>query len=326
MYDVIVIGSATQDIILSTDAADVISNGKFATGKGLCLPFGSKVPVRKLVSSSGGGGTNAAVTFARQGLKTACIGIVGSDTNGTALLDELRRENVDAKWFQIHHDDMTAYSVILVGSEGERTILSYKGEGVHWNVGDLPWDQMGSKWMYVNSLGGHIDMLERIVELAKGKGIHLATNPGPKELEAGLARLAPLWKSFDIVGMNQEEAAKLTGMPYTKEGDIFKKLDEAIGGIFIMTRGSDGAVVSDGHFIYTSGIPSSEVVERTGAGDAFQSGFVVEFMRSGSIEKAIQFGTANASSVVLHYGAKEGLLRKGDDGPWPPVEVQKRKL
>jgi ribokinase len=326
MYDIITIGSATQDVFLSADGFRIREEKEFEVGQGICLPFGSKVQVRKIVFASGGGGTNAAVSFARQGFRTACIGVVGADTNGTALLDELRREGVDAKYFQIHHDDITAYSVVLVSRGGERTILSYKGEGTHWQIDQIPWDRMEAKWVYVNSLGGHMDILERISALATEKKVHIATNPGPKELELGPERLAPLWKHFDIVGMNQEEAAQFLGIHYDRHDEIFKKMDELIGGIFIMTMGNKGCVVSDGHFAYSAGIPDWEVVERTGAGDAFHSAFTAEFMRSGNIEKSIQLATANASSVVMHYGAKEGILKHGDEGRWPLIPVEKRRL
>lgn len=325
-FDVITIGSATQDVFLSADNIRIQDSKDFVTGKGICLPFGSKVQVRKIVFSSGGGGTNAAVTFARQGFRTAAIGVIGEDANGTAILDELRRERVDAKYFQIHHDDITAYSVVIVSQGGERTILSYKGEGQHFDARRVPWDALDASWMYVDSLGGHEEILEAIVRWSRTKQVHLAANPGSKELEFGLNTLAKYWKHFDIVGMNQEEASALTGVPYLESDRIFRAMDEAVGGIFIMTRGDDGVLVSDGHWVYSAGIPNKEVVERTGAGDAFHSGFLAEFMRSGSIERSIQLGTANATSKVMYYGAKEGLLRKDDFGKFPPVEVSKRPL
>lgn len=325
-YDVISIGSATQDVFLSADGFQIIDSKKFSVGQGLCLPFGSKVQVRKIIFASGGGGTNAAVTFARQGLRTAGIGVVGRDPNGAALLDELRKEGVDAKYFQLHDDDITAYSVILVSTGGERTILSYKGEGAHWQRERVPWNRLQGSWLYINSLGGHLDVLEDAVAWARRTGAHIATNPGPKELEQGLAKLAPLYKHVDIVGMNQEEASSLTGIPYEDEARVFKSLDDAIGGICIMTKGNIGVTVSDGRKLYTAGIPNKEVIERTGSGDAFHSAFLAEFIRSGSIERSIQLATANASSVVMQYGAKAGILHKGDSGPWPLVEVTTRSL
>lgn len=325
-YDVIAIGSATQDVFLTADEFRVGRDAEFTNGTALRLPFGSKIKVTNIAFSSGGGGTNAAVTFSRAGMSTACIGVIGRDANGTALLDELRREGVDAKWFQISDEGMTAYSVILVGVGGERTILSYKGEGEHLAGARIPWDQMESSWLYVNSLGGHLDILSSAVAWAKRSGVHVATNPGTRELALGLEKLAPLYKSVDIVGMNQEEAAALLGMDYKNSDAIFKAMDERIGGIFIMTRGGQGVEISDGKFVYTAGIPPSNVVERTGAGDAFHSAFTAEFAHSGSIQQALQRATANSTAVVQHYGAKEGILKKGDWGPWPRVSVSKRPL
>ncbi len=121
--------------------------------------------------------------------------------------------------------------------------------------------------------------------------------------------------------MNQEEAAKLLGLPFEDKDAIFKKMDELIDGVFVMTNGHEGVSVSDGQHIYTAGVPDSPVVERTGAGDAFVSGFISEYIRSGDISKAIQLATANASSVVTQYGGKAGILKAGDMGQWPLVEV-----
>ncbi len=312
---------------------------EFPAGEAMCFGLGSKLEMKKIFLTSGGGGTNAAVTFARQGLKTACIGTIGSDFNGRDILEELEAEGVDTQYFQRHNDDYTAYSVILVHPDGERTILSYKGEGQHFDVAKMPFDRLAAKWAFVDSLGGHYDVLEGIVKWASENDVKLATNPGGKELAHGLDKLKPILKHFSIVIMNQEEASGLTGIDYKKEEEIFKFMDEIIGGIFVMTKGPEGVVVSDGENIYSAGVPDSPVVERTGAGDAFSSGFVVEYIKATSdkrqatseeekeiIAKAIQFATANASSVVTQYGAKAGILREGDWGPWELIKVDKVQL
>lgn len=326
MFDIISIGSATRDVFISVVDFKAIDMAQFSTGKGLCFPLGSKIEIKKIVFSSGGGGTNAAVTFVRQGLSTACVGVVGNDLNGQEVLSELTKEGIEVRYFQKHNDDNTAYSVILVDFSGERTILSYKGEGQHFDVEKIAFDQLQTKWLFLDSLGGHYDLLEKSVNWAVANGIKLATNPGGKELEHGLEKLKPLLKNFSIVIMNQEEAAKLSGIDYKKEEDIFNFMDEIIGGIFVMTKGSEGVIVSDRKNIYKAGVPDSPVIERTGAGDAFASGFVSEYMRSEDITKAIQFGTANASSVVAQYGGKAGILKKDDWGQWPLVKVGQTQL
>lgn len=322
MHDIIVIGSATRDVFLASDELKVIKSDEFTVGEGLCAGFGSKVEVQKIVFSTGGGATNAAVTFARQGLNTACISIVGKDFNGQEVLRELRAEGVDTQYCAEHDDDFTGYSTILVGRDGERTILSYKGEGQHFDISRIPFEKFSSRWMYISSLGGHLDVLEACVKWATANSVKLAINPGGKDLALGLEKLRPLLKYFSIMMMNQEEAARLTGIPYNEEKKLFAFADDIIGGVFVMTKGREGVVVSDGKNIYRAGIPDSPVVERTGAGDAFNSAFVAEYIRSGDITKTIQLGTANASSVVVQYGPKAGILKAGDMSPWPLVDVK----
>lgn len=321
MFDVVCIGSATRDVFLKGENYKIVADKDYSTGRGMCFGLGSKIEIKKLVITTGGGGANAAVTFARQGLKTACIGVVGNDTSGSELLNELKKEGIDTQFFAKHNDDLTAYSTILVSDEGERTILSYKGEGQHFGDVSVPFSKLQSKWLFLDSLGGSWELLRQAVEWASSNGVKIATNPGGKELAHGLEKLKPLLKHFSIVGMNQEEAAQLSGIPFTDKQGIFKKMDEIIGGIFIMSNGPEGVEVSDGKNIYSAGVPDSPIVERTGAGDAFNAGFVSEYMRSEDIPKAIQFGTANASSVVTQYGAVAGILKKDDWGTWPLVEV-----
>ena len=320
-YDVIVIGSATKDVFLDIENVKPTRVEESITGQALCFGLGSKIAIDKVVFASGGGGTNVAVSFARQGLRATCIGAIGDDFNGKELIEEMRRERVDHKYFQIHNDDHTAYSVVLVSTGGERTILSYKGEGQHFDASKIPFNEISGDWLSLNSLGGHLDLFKKSIEWAIANNMKIVTNPGTKELAHGLDKIKSLLSRCHIVSLNQEEAATLTGIPYNEEERLFKYTDEIIDGIFVMTKGSSGVSVSDGKNIYSAGIPLSPVIERTGAGDAFFSGFSAEIMRSNDIVKAIQLGTANATSVVQHYGGKEGILKRDDLGKYPLVEV-----
>ena len=326
MFDVVTIGSATRDVLMKSEQFKIIEDKGFVTGQGECFALGSKVEIKDVVFTSGGGGTNTAVTFSRQGLNTACVGAIGGDFNGRDVIEELKREGVNTDYFQISKAGNTAYSVILVHESGERTILSYKGEGQHFEAKQIPFDKLRARWLFLDSLGGHYDLLATAVSWAVKNGISLAANPGSKELAHGLDKLKPILKNFSIVIMNHEEVSKLVGINYEKEIEIFKAMDELVDGVFVMTKGPKGVVVSDGKNIYRAGVPDSPVVERTGAGDAFSSGFVSEYIKSGNIPKAIQFATANASSVVTQYGAKAGILKKDDWGKWPLIKVELSQL
>ena len=118
-----------------------------------------------------------------------------------------------------------------------------------------------------------------------------------------------------ILFLNQEEASFLTKISFDDEQDIFKKIDEICPGIAVMTRGGDGVVVSDGKYLYSAvPNPGRKIIDTTGAGDSFASGFLSGFIRfSGDIVKSVQLGLGNSEANLSQIGAKTGLLGKKDD-------------
>jgi len=227
-------------------------------------------------------------------------------------------------FFQKHNDDLTAYSIILVHPAGERTILSYKGEGQHFDVKKVPFEKLDCDWFYLDSMGGHYDLMWSMVHHAMKNNIKIAFNPGGKELNHGLEKLKPILQRIDIYITNLEEGAQLVGVKSQNWNIVLEKLKKIVKGLVSVSDGRNGVRITDGVHVYSAGVPNSPVVERTGAGDAFGSGFTAEYIRSGNIEKAIQFATANASSVVTKFGAKAGILKEGDWGPWKLVRVNKK--
>ena len=322
ILDVITIGSATRDVYLKSEGFEIRKHSDSPTGLEQCFPLGTKIEVKDIVFTTGGGGTNAAVTFSRQGLKTGCVGAVGNDFNGKEIIKELKREKVKP-FFSVHKDDPTAYSVILVHPNAERTILSYKGEGQHFDINTVPWRKLKAKWFFFDSMGGNWELLQKAFEHATTRNFKIAFNPGGKELAFGLKKLKPHLAEVDIFSVNKEEAESLLGMGNNNPAEeVLKELDKLIKGITVLTLGPEGVIVSDKKNIYKAGTPDSPKKERTGAGDAFVSGFVAQYILSGGdIIKSIQFATANASSVVAQYGPKAGILHKGDFGPWELVEI-----
>jgi sugar/nucleoside kinase (ribokinase family) len=93
-----------------------------------------------------------------------------------------------------------------------------------------------------------------------------------------------------------------------------------------MPRGEKGVVVSDGRAMYWAMPPENrKIIDTTGAGDSFASGFLTDFMRhDGDIEKAIQLGMANSVGCLAEVGAKKGLLKKGQK--FEKVEVKKEVI
>lgn len=323
MYDVITIGSVTKDVFLKSPDFKVVKDENFRSGRAGCFMLGTKLEVPKVAIASGGGGTNAAVGFARQGFKTACIGRVGNDSIGREVVDELKKEGIDT-FFQIDKEHDTAYSTILVAEDGERTILEYRGSNDCISEKEIDWKNLKSKWVYIDSLASNLVLLGDILNWAKENNIKVAMNPGKRMINLG-KEFHKYIDGIDVFIANEDESAYIAGIEYKeeREPDIFKELDKIVRGIIVMSKGPRGVEVSDGKKHYLAGIPDAPVIDRTGAGDAFGSGFVAGYIQSnGDIEYAIQLGTANATSVVQYFGAKAGLLKGGDFGNYPKVEVK----
>ncbi len=318
MYDVITIGTATRDVFLQSPLFKVLKDPKHLkrlgvpTGEAQCFALGSKIKVDRPILTVGGGAANAAVTFARQGFQTGAIVGVGRDPNGEAALLDLTKERV--KNFPIYDEkEMTGYSVILLSSDGERTILHYRGASSNIKGRESIFGKTRAKWVYISPGGIPLSAMIKIVERFRRQGTKIAMNPSKHYLDSGPKKLAPILKNLDVVLVNREEASYLTGIDYGKEKAIFSKFDELVPGIAVMTNGRFGAAVSDGKYIYRAGIfPEKRVVDRTGAGDAFGSGFVAGFMRKNDICFALRLAAANATSVVEAIGAQTGILTKKD--------------
>ena len=88
-----------------------------------------------------------------------------------------------------------------------------------------------------------------------------------------------------------------------------------------MTKGKEGVVVSNGEYLYRAGSLGLKMVDGTGAGDAFGSGFVSGIIEKNGIVFAIQLAMANSSNAITKWGAKEGLLKKGQK--WQKVKAVK---
>lgn len=319
MFDVITFGSASRDIIIKPKKLTSLAYRK-TDERAISFPLGSKIDIEEIHANSGGGGTNAAATFANQGFKTAFCGVVGNDLEGQEIINELKKLKIDARLIMRNGAKPTNHSIVIL-HDSERTILAYRGASELFPADLIPLKKLKTKWLYLAPLTGLLcQAFEELVDFAKSRGIRVAANPGMAQL--ALPHVNRIIRKIDILVMNKEEASFLTKISPAQEHDVFAALDLVCPGIAVMTKGADGVTVSDNTTIYSAKHESPvKVVDTTGAGDAFGSGFVAEYMRSNDIEKAIQFAMANAAGCISEIGAKNGLLKKGQ--PFEKAIVRK---
>lgn len=340
LYEIITFGSATCDVLLeSEDFKKVKEEKKFLNHKGICFSLGSKIPISNITFLSGGGGTNTAFTFKNQGFKVAYCGCVGNDYAGKDIKEELKRKGILTDFLFFTNKKHTNYSVIIL-TKNERTAFVYRGASEELKISQIPFQKIKkAKCFYLAPFSGKLARLtERVLKFAKKERILTVMNPGNTQLLLPQEKKKWIFSLADILILNQEEAALASGISPQKEKEIFKKINEWVKGIFIMTKGPLGCVVSDGKFLYEAGVlPVKKIVDRTGCGDAFGSGFTVGYLKWNEkikkitgldqIEYSIQFGCANSASCIEKLGAKQGLLYKGENiFKKGKVKIKKTKL
>lgn len=315
----VAIGAAVQDVYLSrSDALKPIKedDGEFYAE----LKMGGKADVDQINFSTGGGATNAAVTFARQGQESIFMGAIGDDPAGHAVRQDLEHEKVDARLSTSKHN--TGYSVILLASNGERTVLTYRGASTHYESAHFDLKECGdADWLYMSNLSGAVDILEKLFAQAKDLGIKVAWNPGKAELKQS-ERLKKLLPFVEVLIVNKEEAQKIVAGDELE--DLAKAASELVP-VVVISDGPNGVAATDGKTYLQAGIYEDvKVVDRNGAGDAFGSGFVSQWALGKSLREAVTFGSANSTSVVSKVGAKTGILKA--DAKIHDMEMKEKQL
>lgn len=302
--NIICVGAATQDVFVAGKALhakrDVRSHSFVEQ-----FPLGAKLELDKVYFDTGGGATNAAVTFARQGMNSSFAGKLGKDPAGAEVLRVLKREGVETSHVRVDDKLNTGYSVILLADNGERTILAYRGASHALKSNDFG-NHLKGDWMYISSLAGNMDLLKSLLQHAHRNDMRVALNPGAGEL-ANAKKLRGYLQAVDILIANREEMARLFG----GESPVDTMLNAMpFCPYIVLTDGPGGSYASDGQVIYFAGqYQRVKVIDRTGAGDAFCSGFVAAIARGWPIEDALTLASANSTSVVQTVGAKSGILR-----------------
>ncbi|MCL5017151.1 MAG: PfkB family carbohydrate kinase, partial [Patescibacteria group bacterium] len=233
--------------------------------------------------------------------------------------------------FAVEKNDITAQSTLLL-TKGERTILGYHGASNELDIKDIPWKKLKARWWYLSLAGKSSDLFVPLLKFAKKNNIRVAFNPSGYHIAHRRKEILDNLKNIDFLVVNEGEAASLVGIPFKKEKEVFKKIDDLMPGIVAVTDGPSGVTVSDGEYIYKAGIFKEKILlDRTGAGDAFGSGFTAGLLEFGdkfdcedAIKLGIILGSANATSVVEKVGATAGILARRElkSSRWNDLKIK----
>lgn len=327
MFDVITIGSATLDVFIESDSANIVSvSSKDKRSDFMSFPYGSKVEIDDFSRSLGGGAINTAMNFAHLGFKTSTVVKLGADEISPVICQNLKNSTIDTSNVIRAKEGLTGFSIILVSFQGDRTVLAHRGANARIKEKDIDFNRLkDTKWLYIAPLAGESNkLLDKLAEYAKENNIKLSINAGTTAIKKGEKYFSKIIEIADILVLNKEEASMLTKIsvrPDTKtekfskefiHPDVIQMLRALRGKNsvnVVITDGKAGVYAYDGKKFYKAPEFPAVVRSTLGAGDAFSSTFTAAMEKFDmDVKKALECASVNAAAVVEVFGAQEGFL------------------
>lgn len=305
--DLVCVGNSVIDIFLEIQDENRHINFNEAT-KEMLIPLGDKINLDGYKMCLGGSASNVAVGLSRLGLNTSVISHVGDDEFAKKIKTLLEEEGVSAQI--VNNSKMASSFSIIISYRKERTIFSQ-----HMNYpGVFDLEKLKPKWIYLASLGQSWKTnYESLIEFISSKNLNLAYNPGALEIESQSPLIYKAISLSKILILNKNEANQLVEHSDREVLDLLIELKKLGPKIVIITDGRNGSFVIDekDHTYYLNSFPS-EIVDPTGAGDAFSAGFLFGHVSGKSLNDSMKLGAVNAANVVQYLGSEEGLIRASE--------------
>jgi len=302
---IISIGSATLDFFFQSD---VLPETKDKTR--LSLAYGGKYIADHFTESVGGGGCNAAVSLSRQNFEVYFWGKIDKGWAGNKIFQKLKNEGVKTDLIDKNSERVTT-SAILLGKEREKTIIMYRAKNDLLKFTPKVKNVIKNcQWLYFADLS-LCPKEEKLkwLEFAKNNKVKTFVALSGREYKKGINYLNKYFNLSDIFILNAHELADIWGGNAPdlnlKNVNYAKKLKLPF---LIVTYDIHGSYIYTQDKIYYQPIFKVKVADGTGAGDAYGAGFLGRYLKTGCIQKAMEFGAKNASSVISYLTTQKGLL------------------
>jgi ribokinase len=293
-FDVVVVGDCNPDIVLR--------------GADLQPEFGQHEKlVPDAVVGIGGSGSITACACARLGLRTQFVGATGDDVFGRFMLEKLRDWGVDTTLCPVLIDVPTGFSVVLSHGD-DRAILTYTGTIDKLSRERWPLEQLGAaRHVHVSSYflqPGLALELPDVLGSLRASGLTVSLDPNWDPAEKWDGGLRALVDMVDIFLPNAAEARLITGIPETTAA----ALELARHGTLVVVKdGANGCIAAQGSTVSSRGAFEVSCVDTTGAGDAFDAGFLRGWLDEMPLSDCLAYACAAGALSTRAIGATDAL-------------------
>jgi ribokinase len=254
--------------------------------------------------SPGGSAANTVVGLARLGARTGFIGKVARDDEGELLLADFRREGVNTDGIVIAKEGSSGTVSAFVDKKGERALY------VHPSVNDtLAFEEINIDYVKQTEFLHLASMDEKPFQaqkklVAELPNLKVSLDPGEIYARKGLTKLKPMMKRCFVVMPSENEVKLLTGKGWREGANTL--LGEGAR-IVAVKLGKKGCFITDGSQNHMVPPFRAEVVDTTGAGDAWNAGFLYGLVRKKDLFECGRLGNLVASRCIAKVGARTGL-------------------
>ena len=285
--EIVVVGSYNQDV--SFQVARLPAPGE------TCLSLGR-------LESPGGKGSNQAIQAARAGAATAIVAAIGLDGAGDDALALWERDGIDITGVTRLADAGTGLAMILVDAAAENVIVVDSGANMRLAPAhiDAAAGLIGAAKLVLAQLETPVAATIHAFRIARAAGAATVLNaaPAPDRIDAELLALT------DILIVNEGEGRALSGRDQPAE--IGEALIGKVGRSVVVTLGGEGAMLFDrGRAPEAARPPKVDVVDTTGAGDAFTGAFAARLTATNDARSALAWGLAAGSLACTALGASQ---------------------
>lgn len=313
------LGNALVDVVAPVEPEVITRHGLTMGGMHLVDAAAAHALFEEVgpgVRQSGGSVANSIAHLASLGVQGTYLGKIAEDDLGATFKEEMSGLGITAPVTALTDDETgTGRCVVLVTPDGERTMSTHLGAATTLAPSDIAPDQFeGCDILFVE---GYVwdaplgpDVIEAAAQQAKAAGARVALTPSdPGCVERNRdAMLLFIDRHADILIGNHTEVGALAGVEDTE-----KALEWAMArvGIAAVTEHEKGSLVADTSGTYrVDPVAIAKVVDSTGAGDAYASGFLGGLSQGKSVQEAGQMGAQLAAKVLGHYGARDGAAAR----------------
>ncbi|SEL56348.1 carbohydrate kinase family protein [Paenibacillus sp. OK003] len=263
----------------------------------------------------GGAPSNIGINVSKLGARSHIASAVGEDGFGTFLINHLRRAGMDTSNIQRVHEATSV--VVVTRSKNTPVPIFYRGADYHLNFDpSLEHVLSHSKIVHFScwpiSRAPARQTVERVIAEAKSHGVLIGFDPNYHRMiwqrgEDGIEYVKSMISQVDVIKPSEDDAERLFGKAAPERQ--LERFLELGAKMVIMTLGKDGAIVCNGNETVSFPSCADEIVDTTGAGDAFWSGFYTALVKGHTVRKALELGFAVSAYKLRYSGAVVNLPR-----------------